>query len=139
MSSKWLLVMMLGVWALPASPARSEKATHPAPASRIANVTNESFEKDVLKAKLPVLVLFWAPWAGPAKALEPTVAAIAQVRSRSLKAVKVNTDTESAIAGRYGIMSIPTLVLFKGGQVVETLVGVQQKSTVLRKLRPYLK
>jgi thioredoxin len=106
--------------------------------SAAAAVDSQSFEQEVLKSSIPVLVDFWAPWCGPCKAISPTVDALAEELSGKLKVVKLNTDEAGDVAGRYGVMSIPTLLVFKGGEVVETLVGNQSKQSIASKLQPHL-
>ena len=106
--------------------------------SAAAAVDSQSFEQEVLKSSIPVLVDFWAPWCGPCKAISPTVDALAEELSGKLKVVKLNTDESGDVAGRYGVMSIPTLLVFKGGEVVETLVGNQSKQSIASKLQPHL-
>jgi thioredoxin 1 len=106
--------------------------------SAAAAVTKDTFEQEVLKSELPVLVDFWAPWCGPCKAVAPSVDALAEEMEGKLKVVKVNTDEDGEVAGRYGILSIPTLLLIKGGQVVETLVGNQSKQAIANKVQAHL-
>jgi thioredoxin 1 len=101
-------------------------------------VNNQNFEQEVLKSEVPVLVDFWAPWCGPCRMIAPHVDAIAAELTGKLKVVKLNTDEAADVAGRYGIMSIPTLMVFKGGQVVEQMVGAQQKAQILAKVTPHL-
>jgi thioredoxin 1 len=101
-------------------------------------VSNESFEKEVLQSSTPVLVDFWAPWCGPCKAISPTVDALAQELEAQLKVVKINTDEAGEIAAKYGVMTIPTLLLIKAGEVVETLVGNQSKQAITTKIQPHL-
>jgi thioredoxin 1 len=101
-------------------------------------VDNQSFEKEVLQSPTPVLVDFWAPWCGPCKAISPTVDALAQELASQLKVVKINTDEAGEIAAKYGVMTIPTLLLIKGGEVVETLVGNQSKQAIATKIQPHL-
>jgi thioredoxin 1 len=106
--------------------------------SDVLAVNNDNFEQEVLKADLPVLVDFWAPWCGPCRMIAPHVDAIAVELSGKLKVVKLNTDEAADIAGRYGIMSIPTLIVFKAGEVVEQMVGAQQKAQIIAKVTPHL-
>ena len=106
--------------------------------SDVLAVDGQNFEQEVLKAEIPVLVDFWAPWCGPCRMIAPHVDAIAAELAGKLKVVKLNTDEAGEIAGKYGIMSIPTLIVFKGGQVVEQMVGAQQKTQILAKLDPHL-
>jgi thioredoxin 1 len=101
-------------------------------------VNSQNFEQEVLQSTIPVLVDFWAPWCGPCKAIGPSVDALAEEMADKLKVVKVNTDEAQEIAGKYGIMSIPTLLVIKAGQVVETLVGNQSKQAIAAKVQPHL-
>ena len=96
----------------------------------VLHVTKDSFEKEVLKSDIPVLVDFWATWCGPCWALGPILDEVSEEVS-SVKIVKVNVDEESDLAGDFRIMSIPTMILFKDGKPVEKSVGLLQKSEVL--------
>lgn len=87
------------------------------------HVTDNDFDQVVLGANKPVLVDFWAPWCGPCRMVAPTLQKIAQERDGAIIIAKLNTDDNPMIASRYGIMSIPTLVMFNGGQAVEGAVG----------------
>src|SRR3990167_530742 len=97
--------------------------------SSVANVTDESFDAEVLKAEVPVLVDFWAPWCGPCKAVAPVVDELSKEYEGRLKVVKLNTDENPRTAQNYTIRGIPSLYIFKQGQVVETVVGAVPKST----------
>lgn len=96
----------------------------------VTKLTNETFEQEALKSDRPVLVDFYADWCGPCKMLSPVVDEIAG-ESSDLKVCKLNVDDASDIAARYGVMSIPTLIAFKNGEMVARTVGVQSKQTIL--------
>ena len=104
----------------------------------VLNVTGENFETEVLKSDLPVLIDFWAEWCGPCRMVNPIVDEIAEELQGKLKVVKVNVDDAQDLAGNYQVMSIPTLLVFKGGEVVEQVVGVMSKDQLLAKINPKL-
>ncbi len=93
-------------------------------------VKTADFEKEVLLSDVPVLVDFWAPWCPPCRAISPTLDAISEEMSGKAKIVKIDVDDEPEVAARYGVSSIPALLLFKGGQQVGQLVGAHPKSTI---------
>jgi len=97
-------------------------------------VTTETFDAEVLESEQPVIVDFWAEWCGPCRAVEPVIEKIAEERDGTIKVVKVNIDEEPALAQRYGIMSIPAIVLFKGGEPAAAAIGAQPKSALERQL-----
>jgi thioredoxin 1 len=101
-------------------------------------VTDANFKAEVLDSEVPVLVDFWAPWCGPCRMVAPVVDEIAAQYGEKIKVVKVNTDENSAIATEYGIRSIPTLMIFKGGQKVDMVVGAVPKTTLSDTLQKYL-
>jgi thioredoxin 1 len=101
-------------------------------------VTDANFKAEVLDSEVPVLVDFWAPWCGPCRMVAPVVDEIAAQYVGKVKVVKVNTDENSAIATEYGIRSIPTLMIFKGGQKVDMVVGAVPKTTLSDTLQKYL-
>ncbi|CAN5243619.1 thioredoxin TrxA [soil metagenome] len=97
-------------------------------------VTEATFEEEVLKSETPVLVDFWAEWCGPCHAVAPVLDKIVEERGDELKLVKVNIDEEQALSQRYGVMSIPTMILFKDGAPAAAAVGAQPKSALERTL-----
>ena len=99
----------------------------------VVTVTSENCEQEVLKSEKTVLVDFWASWCGPCKMLSPVVEQIAEERE-DVKVCKINVDDEPDLAGSYGVMSIPNLVVFKGGEKVAGSVGVQPKAKILAML-----
>ena len=102
--------------------------------SNLLDVTDATFESEVLQADKPVLVDFWAPWCGPCKAISPVLSEIASERESDLKIVKVNIDDNQEYAFKLGVMSIPMLVVFKDGQPVDKIVGAHPKSTIEARL-----
>ncbi len=100
--------------------------------------TDATFDKDVLNSDVPVLVDFWAEWCGPCRMMTPTVDAIATDYAGKVKVGKVNVDENGGIAMRYNIRGIPTLLLFKGGQIVEQKVGAVGKTEVQKMIEAHL-
>ena len=98
--------------------------------SNATAVKTADFEKEVLQSDVPVLVDFWAPWCPPCRAIAPTLDVVAEEFSGKAKIVKVDVDDEPEVAARYGVSSIPALLLFKGGEQVGQLVGAHPKSTI---------
>ena len=101
-------------------------------------VTDATFEETVLKADLPTLVDFWAVWCMPCKRIAPIVDEIAAEYQDRLQVVKLDTDSNTLTAAQYGVMSIPTLILFKSGEAVERIVGSKTKAELLSKILPHL-
>jgi thioredoxin len=97
-------------------------------------VTESTFEQEVLQSEKPVLVDFWAEWCGPCHAVSPVLERIAEERPEELTLVKVNIDEEQGLAERFGIASIPTMILFKGGEPAAAAVGAQPKAALERSL-----
>lgn len=104
----------------------------------ILNVTDDTFEEEVLKAELPVLVDFWAVWCGPCQMVAPTVDYLAQNYKDKLKVAKMNVDENMNVPAKYGIMSIPALLLFKGGEVVETVIGALPQDKIVDTVAKHL-
>ncbi|MDD7350591.1 MAG: thioredoxin [Clostridia bacterium] len=100
----------------------------------VTTITKDNFDKEVLQAGVPVLVDFWASWCGPCRMLSPIVDEIAE-QYTGLKVGKVNVDEQEELAIKFGIMSIPTLIVFKGGEVVAQSVGVKSKEAILDMLK----
>jgi thioredoxin 1 len=100
---------------------------------------NESnFEAEVMQASLPVLVDFWAEWCPPCRALGPTLEEVAVELEGRLKIVKVNVQEEASLATKYGVMNIPTMIIFKNGEEAGRMVGNKPKKNLLKDLEPYL-
>ncbi len=104
------------------------------------DVSDEDFESQVLKSQIPVVVDFWAPWCGPCRMAAPVLEKIAQQYKGRLKVCKLNVDDGRQTAIEYGIMSIPTLNIFKGGEIVDQIIGVTPgyESDVKKKIEPHL-
>ena len=101
-------------------------------------VTDETFEAEVLNNDKPVLVDYWAEWCGPCKMVAPVLEAIAEEHGDKLDIVKLNVDDNPVITQKYGILNIPTLGVFKNGEVVKELVGARAKSALLRELADFI-
>jgi thioredoxin 1 len=101
-------------------------------------VTDATFKDEVLDSELPVLVDFWAPWCGPCRMVAPVVDEISQQYAGRIKVVKMNTDENPEVASTYGIRSIPTLMIFKGGSRVDMVVGAVPKTTLATTLERHL-
>ncbi|OEU61211.1 MAG: thioredoxin [Desulfuromonadales bacterium C00003094] len=95
---------------------------------KVIQLSDADFENEVLKADMPVLVDFWASWCAPCKAIAPLIDELAEAFDGKVKICKVNVDENPAIPGQYGVRGIPTLILFKGGEVVDQVVGAVPKS-----------
>ena len=107
-------------------------------AENIVNVTDSSFEQEVLKSEVPVLVDFWAEWCGPCRMVSPTVEAIAKDYSGKIRVAKVNVDENSQTPNRYGIRGIPALLLFKDGEVKEQLVGNLPRDNIEKAIQKHV-
>ncbi len=102
------------------------------------DVTQKSFKKEVLESDEPVLVDFWAAWCMPCRMIAPTIAEIAKDYTGRLKVVKVNVDDSPGLAHEYGISGIPTLAIFKGGELVQRVSGAYPKAALVQVIKPYL-
>ena len=100
--------------------------------------TDDIFEAEVLKADKPVLVDFWAPWCGPCRMMSPVIEELAKELDGDAIVGKVNVDENNEYAGKYGVMSIPTLLVFKGGQVVDQMVGVMEKGELKERVMKHV-
>ncbi|MBN1508618.1 MAG: thioredoxin [Sedimentisphaerales bacterium] len=107
---------------------------------KLVAVTDDSFDGEVLQSEVPVLVDYWAPWCGPCRVAGPVLEKIAREYEGRLKICKVNVDEEREVAGRHRIMSIPTMFLFKDGELVDQIVGVTPnfESDLKRRIEPHL-
>jgi thioredoxin 1 len=104
----------------------------------VSDVTDHDFKDEVLSSDRPVLVDFWAEWCVPCHMVSPVVEEIARDHSDTLKAVKLNVDDNPETARRYGVMSIPTLIVFRGGEEQTRLIGARGKEAILREIQPHL-
>ena len=106
--------------------------------SNIIELNEKNFEKEVINSNVPVLVDFWAEWCGPCKALAPILNEIALEAGNKLKIAKINVDDSPALATQSNVMNIPTMILYKGGEEVERLVGFMSKTKILDKIKSAL-
>ena len=97
-------------------------------------LSDADFQSKVIKSQIPVLVDFWAPWCGPCKAMMPVIDEITTKYEGKVAVYKVNVDENQESPGKYGVMSIPNFLIFKGGEVVDTFVGMQPKDVIAAKL-----
>lgn len=107
--------------------------------SKPADVSDASFEDQVIKAEDPVLVDFWAPWCAPCRMVSPLVEEIAEAMRDDIKVCKVNVDENPVVAQNYGIRAIPTLILFSGGREAARMVGVQPREKIEQEIRAAIK
>jgi thioredoxin 1 len=107
-------------------------------AGSVAEVTDSNFQAEVIEAEVPVLVDFWAPWCGPCRMVAPVVEELAEERGEQLKVVKLNIDENQDTAMHFNVLSIPTLILFRNGEVAKTVVGAYPKRKLEAELEPAL-
>ena len=101
-------------------------------------ITDATFQQEVIAADKPVLVDFWAPWCGPCRIVGPVLAEIANEHENRVKIVKVNVDENQQYAGQLSVFNIPTMVLYKGGQPVDKIIGALPKQQILDRIEPHL-
>jgi len=107
-------------------------------ADSVAEVTDNNFQAEVIESEVPVLVDFWAPWCGPCRMVAPVVEEIAEERGDQLKVVKLNIDENQNTAVQFNVLSIPTLIVFRNGEVAKTVVGAYPKRKLEAELEPVL-
>lgn len=106
--------------------------------SDIVTITNDNFDEEVIKSDKPVLIDFWAVWCGPCKMIHPIVEELAKDYEGKLKVAKCDVDSNQQIALNYGVRSIPTLIIFKDGEVVDQIIGAVPKQNIASKLDPII-
>ncbi len=104
----------------------------------VIQLTDANFEEEVLNTSLPTLTDFWAAWCGPCKMISPIVEQLAEEYDGKLKVTQLDVDQSPTVATRFGVMSIPTLILFKDGEAVERLVGYMPKERLLERIKPHM-
>ncbi len=107
-------------------------------AQNVINLTDLNWEEEVVNSSVPVLVDFWAPWCGPCRIIAPIVEELAKEYEGKIKVGKLNTDENPQVSMRYGIRAIPTLILFKNGEIADTRIGVQPKEALRQMLSSYV-
>jgi thioredoxin len=107
-------------------------------ADTVAEVTDSNFQAEVIESEVPVLVDFWAPWCGPCRMVAPVVEQIAHERGDQVKVVKLNIDENQNTAVQFNVLSIPTLIVFRNGEVAKTVIGAYPKRKLEAELEPVL-
>ncbi len=105
---------------------------------KLPDVTDANFQAEVLDSSQPVLVDFWAPWCGPCRVVHPILEEIANERSEELRVVSLNVDDNQQTAARYNVLSIPTLILFRNGEVAKQIIGALPKKRLVQEIEPAL-
>jgi thioredoxin 1 len=101
-------------------------------------ITDQNFEEEVVKSNIPVLIDFWAVWCGPCRAIAPVVEQLANEFEGKVKIGKLDVDENPDTAVKFGVRSIPTLLIFKNGALVDTIIGAAQKNVIVQKITPYI-
>jgi thioredoxin 1 len=104
----------------------------------VIHLDNDNFHEEVEQSALPVFVDFWAEWCGPCRMIAPVIDQIASELEGKLRVGKVNVDEAQELAARFNVMSIPTMMIFKGGQVVDQMVGAMPKHNILERIKPHI-
>ena len=122
------------------APGNESDATRPTKeptvAGQIPDVTDNNFQAEVLESETPVLVDFWAPWCGPCRVIAPTLEELAEERGEELRVVKLNVDENQMTSAQYDVMSIPTLIVFRNGEIAKKIIGALPKKRLIDELEP---
>jgi thioredoxin 1 len=106
--------------------------------ANMVEITELNFEEKVLNSRTPVLIDFWAEWCGPCKSISPTLDELSKEYHGKMVFAKLNVDSNPRVAANLGVRSIPTLIVFKGGEEKERIIGAMPKNNIIRKIEPYL-
>jgi thioredoxin 1 len=124
---------------MPPDPLPDGADVYPGASMNIGNVTDQDFDRTVLASETPVLVDFWAEWCVPCHMVSPVVEEIGEEAGETLKVAKLNIDENPEATRRYGVMSIPSLILFKDGEEVARVIGARPKDAILKDITPHLR